>query len=143
MHEERLPVRSAATTAWGSLRETRFPPPAIELDAERANAWESAWQAWWQRHAIRAAREGGLFPDVLIRRVANEIEVSWGDDRVQGTPSHFAFDVAQPGCARFPPTEVANPLYEVVSGAGSYLESRAPDSRRIKSLNREIRALRL
>ena len=141
MHEERMPVTNSEATAWESLRETRF-PPTIELEQDRANAWESAWQGWWRRHAIRAARQGGLFPDVVMRRSGNEIEISWGDCRIQGMPSHFAFEIAEPGCARFRPTEVTEALYEVVSGAGRYLESRAPVSERIKRLNREIRRLR-
>ena len=141
MHEERLPARNSASTAWEALRETRFPPWAAELDEERANAWESTWQDWWQRHALRAAREGGLFPDVIMRRAGNEIEVSWGDSPLQGMPSHFAFDVAEPGWARLRPAELTEPLHEVLSGAGSYLQSRAPASERIKGLNREIRAL--
>ena len=57
-------------------------------------------------------------------------------------PGHFAFDVVGPGCARFRQTEVTEPLYEVVSHAGGYLESRATASDRIRKLNREIRALR-
>ena len=142
MHEERLPIGSSAATAWEALRETRFPPPAIEREAEPASAWESAWHRWWQRHAIRAAREGGLFPDVVMRRAGNEIEVSWGSSRIQGMPGHFSFDLAGPGCARFRPAEVMEPLYEVVSGAGEYLESRAPTSERLRRLNRQIRALR-
>ena len=142
LHEEHLPVGDAADTAWASLHETRFPPPAIEMKEERADEWECAWQGWWNRHAIRAAREGGLFPDVVLRRSGNEIEVSWGDSRIQGMPSHFAFDVAEAGCARFRPREVAEPLYGVVSGAGKYFESRAPASERIRALNRDIRALR-
>ena len=52
----------------------------------RAEAWERAWQDWWSRHAIRAAREGGLFPDVVLRQSRNEIEVSWGNSRIQGMP---------------------------------------------------------
>lgn len=142
LHEEHLPVGDAADTAWASLHKTRFPPSAFEMKEGRADAWERAWQGWWSRHAIRAAREGGLFPDVVLRRSRNEIEVSWGNSRIQGMPSHFAFDVAEAGCARFRPREVTEPLYDVMSGAGRYLESRAPASERIRTLNRDIRALR-
>ena len=142
LHEERLPARNAADTAWASLRETRFPPSAIELEEVRANAWESAWQGWWKRHAIRAAREGGLFPDVILRRVRDQIEISWGSNRSQGTPSHFTFDAAESGFATFEPREVAEPVYGVVSEVGEYLASIAPASERFRALNREIRALR-
>ena len=142
LHEERLPARNAAGTAWASLRETRFPPPAIEMEERRADAWESAWQDWWRRHAIRAAREGGLFPDVILRRIRDEIEISWGNTRSQGMPIHFAFDGYESGAARFSPKEVAEPLHGILSDAGEYLASLAPESDRIKTLNRDIRKLR-
>ena len=142
LHEERLPARNAADTAWASLGETRFPPMAVEFEEERANAWESAWQSWWRRHAIRAAREGGLFPDVIVRRFRDEIEISWGNSRSQGMPGHFAFDASESGFARFHPDEVAAPLHDILSGAGEYLASLAPESERIRTLNRKIRALR-
>lgn len=142
MHEEeRLPLKSHAATAWEALRETRSPPPEIEPDEKRVSQWESAWQRWWHRHSIRAAREGGLFPDVVIRRAGDEIEISWGNGPTQGTPSHFAFDIAAPGCAGFRPTDVTEPLYKVLSGAAKYLESRAPASERLESLNTQIRSL--
>ena len=141
LHEERLPARNAADTAWASLRETCFPPAAIELEEGQANAWESAWQGWWRRHAIRAGREGGLFPDVILRRFRDEIELSWGNHRIQGMPNHFAFDAAESGFARFRPREVAAPLHDLLSGVGQYLASLAPESERIKTLNRGIRAL--
>ena len=142
LHEERLPARNAADTAWASLRQTRFPPPAIESEEGRASAWERAWQGWWRRHAIRAAREGGLFPDVVLRRARDEIEISWGNSPSQGMPSHFAFDTTEPGFASFPPREVAEPLYDVVSGAGEYLALCAPGSERVRTLNRQMRALK-
>ena len=142
LHEERLPARNAADTAWASLRETRFPPPAIEMEDGRTNEWESVWQGWWSRHAIRAAREGGLFPDVVLRRFRDEIEISWGNNRSLGMPSHFAFDAAESGFVRIQPIEVAEPLYDVISGAGEYLASLAPESDRIGTLNQRIRALR-
>ena len=141
LHEERLPARNVADTAWASLRQTRFPPPAIELEEGSASAWESAWHGWWRRHAIRAAREGGLFPDVVLRRSRDEIEVSWGGSRSQGMPRHFSFDAGS-GFASFRPGEVAEPLYDVVSGAGEYLACLAPESERLRKLNRKIRALR-
>ena len=138
LHEERLPCEPA-DEAWAGLRGTRFPPPA--LDEARESAWESAWHGWWSRHAIQAAREGGIFPDVIFRRVQDSIEVSWGDSRSQGVPNHVNF-VLRPGAVRFEPKSVAEPLYDALEGAAAYLSSVAPRSSRISDLKRAVRRLR-
>ena len=140
LHEERLPVRTEGDTGWTSLHATRFPPQAIEDDELRASEWESAWQDWWIRHALRAAREGGLFPDVVIRRFRDSVEVSWGPVRSEGVP--YRFDSTESaGFARLPPQAVAEPLHAMLSSASEYLSSRANESRRIEALSRNIKAL--
>ena len=142
LHEERLPARNAADTAWASLRATRFPPPAVEMDDQRVQVWEHDWQQWWRRHALRAPQEGGLFPDVVFRRCRDVIEVSWGQTPSCGMPSHFVFDGAASGCAHLEPRQVAESLYDILSSASEYLASVAPHSTRTRALNRRIRALR-
>ena len=138
LHEERLPCE-AADEAWTGLRGTRFPPPA--LDEGQESNWESAWHGWWSRHAIRAAREGGVFPDVIFRRFQDSIEISWGDSRSQGVPNHVNFAL-RPGAVRFEPNSVAEPLYDALEGAAAYLSSVAPHSNRIADLKLAIRRLR-
>ena len=138
LHEERLPCE-AADEAWTGLRGTRFPPPA--LDEGQESDWESAWHGWWSRHAIQAAREGGVFPDVIFRRFQDSIEISWGDSRSQGVPNHVNFAL-RPGVVRFEPNSVAEPLYDVLEGAAAYLASVAPHSSRVADLKLAIRRLR-
>ena len=140
-HEERLPVENAGDAAWESLHATRFPSQAIEDDEEQASKWESTWQAWWFRHALHAASEGGLFPDIVFRRFRDLIEVSWGPIRSVGAPDHYEFMEAAPGVCRLPPRSVADPIHEVLSSAIGYLVSLAPDSRRIGALSADCRAL--
>ena len=142
LHEERLPAKNAGETAWESLRATCFPPPAIEDDEREASAWESAWQGWWSRHALQAAREGGLFPDIVFRRLRDQVEVSWGPAAVAGMPDHYRFTESEMGAARLPPQSVAEPLHDVLSDAARYLSASMPDSRRIKALNRKLRNLK-
>ena len=134
LHEERFPVPNEHDTGWESLRATRFPPPAIENDDERAAAWERKWQSWWTRHALCSAREGGLFPDVILRRLRDSIEISWGPARSAGMPDHFSFLESVPGVSLLEPSKVADPLHQVLSDAGGYLLSLAPESPRIKAL---------
>lgn len=140
-HEERLLARSQQASAWEALRETRFPPTAIEMDDERASKWNSDWQAWWNRHALRSASEGGLFPDVVFRRYGDSVEISWGSTRSHGMPADFEFTESGPGVARLRPCDVAEPLHTVLSDASEYLCALASDCERLEALRRTLRAL--
>ena len=142
LHEERVPARNDGDTAWESLRATRFPPAAIEADEPQASRWESAWQTWWERHALRAASAGGLFPDVVLRRSRDLIEVSWGPARVEGMPEHFDFTESERGVRRVAPQAVAGPLFEVLRGASEHLLALRPESDRLKTLRTHVAALR-
>ena len=135
LHEERLPIRTEGDTGWTSLHATRFPPPAIEDDEVLASEWEGAWQGWWMRHGLHAAKEGGLFPDVVIRRFRDSVEVSWGPIRSEGLPYRFDSTEAA-GFGRLPPRAVAEPLHAVLSGASEYLLSLANESPRISEYPR-------
>jgi len=142
LHEERLPARNEGDTAWASLLATRFPPWAIEDDVQLASRWEGAWQKWWHRHAIRSASEGGLFPDVVLRRIRDRVEISWGQTRVEGMPDHFGFSESECGYSRLEPQRIAGPLHEVLVSASEYLTSLSPESRRLRKLRRQILALK-
>ena len=142
LHEERLPIGAESGDAWGALRETRFPPAAIENDERQASSWYGAWQEWSFRHALRTAAEGGLFPDVVLRRYRDSVEISWGPARGAGMPSHFRFTESERGVERLPPGAVAGPLHEALSDAAGYLQSLAPESSRIRELNRNLAALK-
>ena len=82
LHEERLPGRNAARDAWISMQRTAEPPPVLPEDA--AEQWEIGWHNWWERHALQAAREGGLVPNLFVRRWRDLIELSWGDSPIAG-----------------------------------------------------------
>ena len=141
LHEERLPVKNDGVSAWESLRATRFPPPVIEDDERQASRWEGEWQAWWGRHALRAAREGGLFPDVVFRRLRDWVEVSWGPILSKNTPYRFEVTEALQGAHRLPPQAVAGPLHDVLSNASEYLATLAGQSRRIRALRGKLKTL--
>jgi Zn-dependent peptidase ImmA (M78 family) len=142
LHEERPPVQNKADSAWTSLQQTRFPPPAIEERHDEAAAWEGIWYSWWKRHSILAAREGGLFPDVVLRRRRDQIEVSWGGERAFGAPDHFHFLESAGSFARLPPRVVADALHDVLSDGTDYLLGLAPESPRIRGLRDRLESLR-
>jgi Zn-dependent peptidase ImmA (M78 family) len=138
LHEERLPNRNTGDSAVLSLAATRNAP---ELAGEAATiAWEQEWFEWRERHAIRAARNGGLFPNVVFRRLRDYIEISWKEERLAGAPRGFQFSATE-GRALLNPEEVAVPLYKLVSQALEHLGGPFPGSRRLAALGERARNL--
>lgn len=137
-HEERILPRMDGDTGWEGIRATRFPPVALSEDA--ADEWSANWDAWWRRHSIQAARAGGLFPDVIIRRYRDAVELSWGWAGIAGVPEDFRFS-APAGSARFPPEEVVPHVFTVALAAAERLKAVCPDSERVLRLVREASRL--
>jgi Zn-dependent peptidase ImmA (M78 family) len=138
LHEERLPNRNIGNTAVESLTITRSAPAlASELDIL---TWEQEWFDWNGRHSLRAARKGGLFPNVSLRRVRDYVEISWDDETSAGTPSGFRFSLAQ-GSALLDPGDVAAPLYELAVDAVGYLREMAQNSERLQVLESKLAEL--
>ena len=138
LHEEKLPLARQAEGGWASLRETQFPPAAFIEDS--ASEWEARWQAWWGRHCLLACRDGGLFPDVCLRRKRDEVELSWGRSSLPGAPSSFNFTMPS-GVFHCDPAQVADSLYEVLSDALKFLLRQVPSSRRLRAADRAIRKI--
>jgi Zn-dependent peptidase ImmA (M78 family) len=138
LHEERLPVRNAGQDAVASLYRTRF--PAASLSEDSALAHDEDWYAWRQRHAIHAARDGGLFPEIFFRRWEDQVEVSWSNQAPPGSPEGFAFLVPY-GRALLDPDEVAQPLFGVMRRAAEQLHVWEPESARLEELRASIAEL--
>jgi Zn-dependent peptidase ImmA (M78 family) len=137
-HEERLPVRNSGDDAASALFETKFAP--LLADNVASLQWEEEWFEWHERHALRAARDGGLFPNVFLRRFRDQVEVSWDDEPLPGALDDFAFSASR-GVARLEPREVAEPLYEVVRAAISQLLEWRPESSRFRQLMEQFEVL--
>ncbi|MDE0499313.1 MAG: ImmA/IrrE family metallo-endopeptidase [Acidimicrobiaceae bacterium] len=140
LHEERRPTaaRPAATAAeMGSIAS------ALSLgssESRHALATQEECFAWQQRHALRTARDGGIFPDVYLRRFRNKVEVSW-----KASPLAGAEDVgftATEGVVRDDLTAVSDPLYEMLESTSRWLAAQVPKSRRCTSLVESVQALR-
>jgi Zn-dependent peptidase ImmA (M78 family) len=138
LHEERLPAKNAGSDAWLSMARTaEAPPGASDEEAER---WETRWHDWWGRHCLLACREGGLLPNLFIRRWCDQIELSWGDRRLAGAPAHFRFEAFH-GCARFSPDAIAPVLYSILDESCRHLQNELPDSELVASLARDVAAI--
>jgi len=138
-HEQRPPVANAGESAWQSLAETNRPDRF-----ERPDGWDSAADeahtSWTSRHCLRAPRSGGLFPDVVVRRWRDEVELSWGESLQAGAPDGFRF-LSASGFARLDPGAVAKPLYDVLHGAAGALLEEQRNSARLQSLSASVRNL--
>lgn len=133
LHEERLPLGRFTTAADFAAS------PNVDFEVE--GHWEREEQryAWDQRHSLRVAADGGLLPDLRIRRLRDQIEFSW-----TRTPIAGAFDVewqAPTGHFYADPKPTAHVLHEVVSETAKHLSALRPDSPRISKLAADVEGL--
>ena len=135
LHEERLPLSNSGQSAAESLSRTRRPPLSLK-DVDDVD-WLDTWSAWWGRHSVRAAREGGLFPDLYLRRYRDQLELSTGADPLPGIPDEFTFQ-APNRTYRVDLVSAAENLFTVVSAAANELRRRLRESTRIEDLNARI-----
>ena len=158
VHWYLLPMLEWLVENWDPLlHETKLPSPFADALSARLGFrtfnpfkvfTESCWPEeeedmvfqWSQRHSVRASSAGGLFPDVFLRRVQNELEISWGNSPIAGAPSDLKF-VVGPGQAYFPVKESALNLFKTIFGAVQLLRDKCPESQRISKLDDDLRAI--
>ena len=115
LHEERPGWNEdSAAPAAAVCRQTLY--RFITAEDENGRKIYGAAQDWYFRHGIRTAAEGGLFPDLFIRRLSDDIEVSWLSNTPEFAGEDFAFSI-EPGCATFPVEDVAKPLWRALCSA--------------------------
>ncbi len=105
-HEEHFTWREHSSEAAAAACEQAMASPAGEGSFEAA-------QQWYFRHAIAAAAVGGLFPDIVLRRFSDDIEISWTGVSSPFAPDGFVF-VSEPGRVYLPVSDVALPLWEML-----------------------------
>lgn len=113
LHEERFAWREnravpAATAVFMALRRL------IDAQSTLEQAEYAKVQGWWARHALRAADSSALYPDVVFRRLVDDIEISWTARQPSYAPDGYRFMLA-PGAAILPVSEVAGPLWEALA----------------------------
>ncbi len=140
LHEERLPagLRSPDNAAVvGEAAASSF--MALMDDTQELAILEARYD-WEQRHSIRVARAGGILPDVRIRRLRDEVEISWRNSQLAGV-ERVSF-LSPEGLAYEDPLLVAEPLFEVLQNAAGWLAKQLPDSERCSVLVESVAALR-
>lgn len=140
LHEEAFDWRthqgeSAATTVASDLERyfaSEYPPDRETYRKVRD---------WWNRHALRAADPSALYPDIYIRRVDDNIEISWLDRQPEFSPDGFELKL-QPGTALLPVEDVAKPLWEFLHWAVQTAHPATQDDRaQIDALRSQLDAL--
>lgn len=115
LYEESLPGPSRgldAASAIIRLRELAAEDSDIDAGIRRSSAIHS----WWLRHSIQSARDGGVIPNILFRRLGDDLEVSWDESQaVPGTERQF---VERRGFALFP-------IVDAVGTVGAFLRDTA------------------
>ena len=139
-HEQRPPVDYDGGNGWESLQASSLPYRFARLSDRDALAAEEENHAWSCRHRLWSCREGGLFPDIVMRRDRDQIEVSWGSEPPAGAPADFRF-VNSADAVRLPPENVAAVLYDILREATGFLRTVLPASARVRQLEKRVQNL--
>ena len=112
LHEERFPWpnpsgASAAVACNRALEEW------LTADDPQGRQHFADAQRWYFRHGVRSAAAGGIFPDLFIRRVADDIELSWSGAPMEFTQDGLAFE-SSAGLARLPVRIVAETIWQLL-----------------------------
>ena len=112
LHEERLPWPNpgsgpAATACNHALEEW------IAADDQHGRQHYANTQDWYFRHGVRSAAAGGIFPDLFIRRVADDIELSWSGRPMAFTQGGLAFESGA-GLVRLAVGDVAETIWQTL-----------------------------
>jgi hypothetical protein len=122
-HEQALPVKNAAEWAAEGIMEINHP-----ATFNRPLGWDEDGElradAWFRRHCVWSCRDGGLLPNIALRRFHDQEEISWTQHRPPGAPDHFRFH-ANEGGVRLPVAAVAAPLHQFLLHAAHYVAERA------------------
>lgn len=139
-HEERPPAgRSGIRTASDVSGIASASAYATETDGGQFDEFEQQYE-WRGRHTVRAAAQGGVFPDVRFRRFRDQVEVSWAANPLPGAEDvHF---MSPEGVDFLSPSAVAHPLHEVLTAATEWLNAQLPHSERCSALVETVSALR-
>jgi len=139
-HEQRFAWREnsaapAATATFLALRRW------IDAEDSAGQAAYAEVQAWWSRHALRAADASALYPDLAFRRLGDDVEVSWTARQPTHAPDGFRFALT-PGAATIAISDVAGPIWEALAWAASTPRDLDADDRKsVAHLKRTITEL--
>ena len=141
LHEERFPWPNPGT-APAAIACNRALDDWIAAEDPQGQQQYADAQDWYFRHGVRSAAAGGIFPDLFIRRVADDIELSWSGAPMEFTREGLAFE-SSAGHARVPVREVAETILRTLEWAVNHPpEAPAQYRDKIAALQAKVDALR-
>jgi Zn-dependent peptidase ImmA (M78 family) len=138
LHEQALPVKNAAEWAAAAMREINR-PETFDGPQGWNEAAARAADDWFRRHCLWSCRDGGLVPNIVIRRFYENAEISWTSHSTPEAPAHFRFQLADGGF-RLPVEQVATPLHQFLTHAADYIAAKSGTAT-ARALRKEISAL--
>lgn len=146
-----LPLIEWWVEHWDQIFHESRIPEGLEQGLSARDSWigSAVWalegepaervELWRAGHSLRAASEGGLFPDLFVRRFRDDIEFSWGHTHVIGGPSDLRF-LTDRSVALTPTKATAKAVRKVLADATDIL-LRTRSSGRIAKLSKAIDVL--
>ena len=117
LHEERYPWPNRGGVA--ALACNRALEDWMTAADPRGRQHYANAQDWYCRHGVRSAAAGGIFPDLFIRRVADDIELSWSGRPMEFTQDGLAFESGT-GHTLLSVGEVADTIWQVLDWAAHH-----------------------
>ena len=141
LHEERLPWPKPGA-APAAIACNRALDEWMTAEDPQGRQHYANTQDWYFGHGVRSAAAGGIFPDLFIRRLADDIELSWSGLPMSFTQDGLAFESGA-GHARLPVHEVAQTIWQMLNWAVSHPpESPARYHDQIAALRTKVELLR-
>ena len=139
-HEERPPIgKNRIRTASEVSGIASASANAMGTDDDQIGQFEQQYD-WKERHTLRAARQGGIYPDVRFRRFRDQIEVSWTASPLPGAEDVEFMSAS--GVEYLRPMAIAQPLHEILTSASTRLHEQLPGSERYSALVESVGSLR-
>ena len=141
LHEDRYPWPNASLVP-AALACNRALDRWIAADDPQGRQHYADTQGWYFRHGIQSASAGGIFPGLYIRRVADDMELSWSGAPVEFTPDGLAFESGV-GHARVPVRDAAEAMWQMLDWATSHPPESPPQyHHQIAALRTKVASLR-
>lgn len=141
LHEERYPW-PRPTAAPAAIACNRALDQLMAADDPAGRRDYAKAQDWYFRHGLRSAAAGGIFPDLFIRRVADEIELSWSGLPTEFTREGLVFESGA-GYALLPVADVASAIWQTLEWAVDHPPVSSTGHRDdVAALRTKVRALR-
>jgi len=99
---------------------------------QEEDAWFDTRSEWRRNHALRHADPSVAVPNVVIRRLGHDLEVSWDNER-WGSPRPGLQFVESRGAAVVPAQEAAQALFDAVGDLGAQLHVDGLDTRTMQA----------